>query len=72
MKTEYKTISRQYTEDFDAAVTQALADGWALFKGPYSLTEQDKGYFCQALIRQVPPHFPAVSTLPGELGVRIN
>ena len=46
--TTYKTVIKMSSNDFDAAVSKLLSDGWQLYGDPYV---NQGGYYCQALIK---------------------
>lgn len=46
--TTYQTVIATSHQDFDAAVTKLLNEGWQLYGDPYI---NGRGDFCQALIK---------------------
>jgi hypothetical protein len=48
MYTTYKTVIKMSSNDFDAAVSKLLSEGWQLYGDPYV---NQGGYYCQALIK---------------------
>ena len=52
--TEYKVINYKSETEFEAAMTQYIADGWTPVGGVCAyVTEQSQVHFCQAITRTV-------------------
>ena len=47
----YQTVNSSVRAEFDAAVTEFLAEGWQLYRNPFV---SQSGHFRQAMIKEQP------------------